>query len=131
LMGRPSTRSPPGAGTFDMARMIRSYGVRPEAIARAPARMVAVMNGLTAQLRRQRAAGSDYLVGERLCACDLHWATFSLFVSPLPEADCPMPDFMRANYSHLTPELEAALDPSLIRHRDFIFREHIALPLDF
>jgi glutathione S-transferase len=114
-----------------MARMIRSYGVRPEAIARAPARMASIMNGLTAQLRRQRAAGSDYLVGDHLSACDLYWATFSLFVSPLGEADCPMPDFMRANYTHLTPELEAALDPSLIRHRDLIFREHIALPLDF
>ena len=42
-----------------------------------------------------------------------------------------MPDFMRANYTHLTPELEAALDPSLLRHRDFIFGKHIALPLDF
>jgi glutathione S-transferase len=114
-----------------MARMIRSYGVRSEAIARAPSRMVSVMNGLTAQLRRQQAAGSDYLVGDRLSACDLYWATFSLFVSPLPEADCPMPDFMRANYTHLTPELEAALDPSLIRHRNLIFRDHIALPLDF
>jgi glutathione S-transferase len=131
LMGRPSTRSPPGAGSFDMARMIRSYGVRPEAIARAPARMASIMNGLTAQLRRQRAAGSDYLVGDQLSACDLYWATFSLFISPLPEAECPMPDFMRENYTHLTPELEAALDPSLIRHRDLIFREHIALPLDF
>jgi glutathione S-transferase len=131
LMGRASTRSPPGAAAFDMARMIRSYGVRPEAIARAPTRMISIMNGLTAQLRRQRAAGSDYLVGDRLSACDLYWATFSLFVSPLREADCPMPDFMRANYTHLTPELEAALDPSLIRHRDLIFREHIALPLDF
>ena len=131
LMGRPSTRSPPGAGSFDMARMIRSYGVRPEAIARAPGRMASIMNGLTTQLRRQRAAGSEYLVGDHLTACDLHWATFSLFVSPLADADCPMPDFMRANYSHLTPELEAALDPALIRHRDFIFRQHISLPLDF
>jgi glutathione S-transferase len=39
-------------------------------------------------LQRQRAAGSDYLVGERLSACDLYWATFSLFVSPLPQEDC-------------------------------------------
>jgi glutathione S-transferase len=131
LMGRPSTQAPPTSGSFDMARMIRSYGVRPEAIARAPGRMAAIMNGLTTQLRRQRAAGSNYLVGDQLTACDLHWAAFSLFVSPLAEADCPMPDFMRANYSHLTPELEAALDPALIRHRDFIFREHVGLPLDF
>jgi glutathione S-transferase len=131
LMGRPSTLSPPNAVSFDMARMIRSYGVRPEAIARAPQRMASIMNGLTEQLRRQHAAGSDYLVGDHLTACDLYWACFSLFVSPLSEADCAMPDFMRANYTHLTPELAAALDPALIRHRDFIFRQHISLPLDF
>jgi glutathione S-transferase len=131
LMGRATTRSPPTAGSFDLPRMVRAYGVRPETIARAPERMASVMTGLTTQLRRQRAAGSDYLVGDRLTACDLHWACFSLFVSPLAEADCPMPDFMRANYSHLTPELAAALDPALIRHRDLIFRQHIGLPLDF
>jgi glutathione S-transferase len=131
LMGRPSTVSPPSAGSFDMARMIHSYGVRPEAIARAPKRMASIMTGLTKQLRRQSAAGSDYLVGDRLTACDLHWACFSLFVSPLAEADCPMPDFMRTNYTHLTPELAAALDPALIRHRDLIFRRHVDLPLDF
>jgi glutathione S-transferase len=131
LMGRPSTLRPPTAGSFDMARMVRSYGVRPESIARAPHRMASIMTGLTVQLRRQAAAGSDYLVGDHLTACDLHWACFSLFVSPLAEAECAMPAFMRANYTHLTPELAAALDPALIRHRDLIFRQHIGLPLDF
>jgi hypothetical protein len=42
-----------------------------------------------------------------------------------------MPEFMRANYTHLTPELAAALDPLLIRHRDLIYQRHISLPLDF
>jgi len=131
LMGRPSTKNPSSSGSFDMARMVRDYRVAPEAIARAPRRMASIMNGLTTQLRRQQAAGSDFLVGENLTACDLYWAAMSLFVSPLAPADCAMPDFMRDNYSHLTPELAAALDPALIRHRDRIFRQHIGLPLDF
>lgn len=130
LMGRSSTQNPPGAH-FDMARMVRMYGVRAEAIARAPARMVSIMKGLTTQLRRQQAAGSEYLVGHEVRACDLYWACFSLFVAPLAPQECAMPDFMRANYSHLTPELEAALDPMLLRHRDMVFRRHIGLPLDF
>jgi len=58
LMGRPSTQNPPSSGSFDMARMSRAYGVRPEAIARAPGRMASIMIGLTTQLRRQHAAGS-------------------------------------------------------------------------
>jgi glutathione S-transferase len=130
LMGRSSTQNPPGS-RFDMQRMIRMYGVTSETIARAPARMVSIMNGLATQLHRQEAQGSEYLVGRQLSACDLHWACFSLFVSPLAPGDCAMPDFMRANYTHLTPELAAALDPILLRHRDLIFRRHIGLPLDF
>ena len=104
--------NPPSSGTYDMTRMTRSYGVNPETIARAPKRMVSIMNGLATQLHRQKAAGSDYLVGKQVSACDLHWAALSLFVSPLPPEECAMPDFMRENYTHLTPELAAALDPS-------------------
>lgn len=131
MMGRPSTRNPPTGSSFDMGRMTRMYGVSQEAIDRAPARMVQIMNGLSTQLHRQREVGSDYLVGNRLSACDLHWATLSLFVSPLPAEQCAMPDFMRENYTHLTPELAAALDPILLAHRDLVFERHIALPLDF
>ncbi len=131
LMGQSSTVNPPNLDKVDMERMIRSYRATPENIARAPLRMVSILNGLSTQLRRQREAGSRYLVGSRLSACDLHWACFSLFVSPLPPEECAMPDFMRANYTHLTPEMARALDPALLEHRDFIFREHIGLPLDF
>ena len=131
LMGRSSVRNPSPGGQYDMERMRRSYGVTPETIARAPKRMAAIMQGLARQLRRQQDARSDYLVGDRLSACDLHWAAFSLFVAPLPPERCAMPDFMRENYTHLTPELAAALDPILLKHRDLVYERHIALPLDF
>ena len=131
MMGRSNVRNPSSDAKYDMTRMTKSYGVTPEAIARAPRRMVSIMNGLSAQLHRQKAAGSDYLVGGRLSACDLHWAALSLFVSPLDPARCPMPDFMRENYTHLTPELAAALDPILLAHRDLVYERHVNLPLDF
>jgi glutathione S-transferase len=131
MMGRPTTRNPSDGASYDMGRMTRMYGVTEEAIARAPGRMIAIMSGLAQQLHRQEAAGSEYLIGDRLSAVDLYWATLSLFVKPLPPEQCAMPDFMRENYSHLTPELASALDPVLIRHRDRIFERHIALPMDF
>ena len=131
MMGRSSTRNPSGAGKYDMSRMARSYGVSPETIARAPKRMISVMQGLAAQLHKQRKAGSDYLVGERLSACDLHWAAFAGFIAPLPPDLCPMPDFMRENYTHLTPELAEALDPILLEHRELMYQRHIKLPMDF
>jgi glutathione S-transferase len=130
LMGRSTTRNPSQSAKYDMSRMTRSYGVTPDTIARAPTRMAAVMNGLSRQLHRQKTAGSEYLIGMQLSACDLHWAAFSLFVSPLPPAELVMPDFMRENYSHLTPELADALDPILLEHRDMIYKRHIGLPVD-
>ena len=50
---------------------------------------------------------------------------------PMPPEQCAMPDFMRDNYTHLTPELAAALDPILLKHRDLVYERHVALPLDF
>ena len=136
MMGRGDVRNPPPSAnaapaSFDMTRMTRSYGVTPETIAAAPSRMVSIMDGLAAQLRKQQAAGSEYLVGDALSAADLHWAAFSGFVAPLPPELCPMPDFMRHNYTHLTPQLAAGLDPILLEHRDRIYQRHVALPLDF
>lgn len=130
LMGRSDVRRPADRN-YDIARMTRSYGVTAETIARAPKRMISIMQGLARQLRRQKEAGSDYLVGDRLSACDLHWAAFAGFVAPLPPELCPMPDFMRHNYSGLTPELGDALDPILLEHRDRVYERHIELPMDF
>ncbi len=132
MMGRPSTRTPSGDTVkYDMNRMTQSYGVTPETIARAPQRMISIMQGLAQQLHQQKAAGSDYLIGQQLSACDLYWAAFSGFVAPLPPEHCPMPDFMRHNYTHLTPALADALDPILLEHRDRIYQRHIKLPMDF
>jgi glutathione S-transferase len=132
MMGRPETiRNPSTSGQYDMNRMQRTYGISAESIARASRRLISVMQGLTRQLKQQRDAGSDYLVGDRLSACDLHWAAFAGFVAPLPPELCPMPDFMRHNYTHLTPELAEALDPILLEHRDRVYQRHIKLPMDF
>ena len=86
---------------------------------------------LAGQLERQEASGSPYFVGDRLAACDIYWACFSNMIAPLPPADAPMPDAIRAMYGTLDPVIESALDPILLRHRDFIYARHVGLPLDF
>ncbi|MDR2857969.1 MAG: hypothetical protein LBV50_08990 [Novosphingobium sp.] len=131
MMGRGSTRNPSDGGKYDMNRMARTYGVSDESIARGPGRMISIMQGLAGQLKKQQAAGCAYFVGDRLSACDLHWAAFAGFIAPLPPDLCPMPDFMRENYTHLTPELADALDPILLEHRDRVYHRHIKLPMDF
>ena len=50
-------------------------------------------------------------------------------VSPLPADVCPMPEMLRGIYGNPGPQVAAALDPALIEHRDFVYREHMEFPL--
>jgi hypothetical protein len=50
-------------------------------------------------------------------------------IEPLPEEQCPMPAGLRGLYTATGP-VRDALDPALLAHRDFIYREHIGLPVD-
>ena len=51
-------------------------------------------------------------------------------VSPLPDAQCPMPGAMRAAYASEDPVVRAALDPALLEHRDLVYEKHLGLPVD-
>jgi len=75
-------------------------------------------------------AHPHYLIGDRLSALDIYWAYFSQLRLTLPAEACPMPGGMRRSYEKAN-EVLGPCDPALIERRDFIFREHIGLPLDF
>ena len=109
--------------------MMAQYGARPGADQGAQDRCISILKGFAAQLHRQHEAGREFLVGDRLSLCDIHWACFSQLVGALGPEDFTMPDQMRAIYSSVSDRLGAALDPILMAHRDRIFREHIGLPM--
>jgi len=111
--------------------MARQYGVRPDALHGAVARVIGILHGLSMQLHRQRMAGSDYLVGDRLSACDVHWACFSLLILRLPPEHCALSPHLQDLFATMPPEMRAAIDPILIEHRDRIWERHIGLPLDY
>jgi glutathione S-transferase len=106
------------------------YGYTPEAAARGRARTLEIVTLLAAQLRAQRAAGRRYLIGDGLTALDVYWATFAVLLDPLPEAQCRMDPNLRASYTERDPAIRAAA-AELLAHRDFVYREHLGLPLDF
>lgn len=109
----------------------RRYGWAPGAGPAARRRVIEVLGLLRDQLERQRERGSAWMVGERLSALDLIWAAFATMLAPFPHELCPMSEPMRALYDHRTPDVEAALDPLLLEHRERVYREHLTLPLDF
>jgi glutathione S-transferase len=106
------------------------YGYGEAAARRAPGRVAAILRLLSAQLCAQREKGRSFLVGDSLSALDLYWAAFAALLEPLPEADCAMPEWLRASYTAGDPEVRAALDPALLEHRDRIYREYLPLPID-
>jgi glutathione S-transferase len=112
-----------------MAHLGRKYGYSPETGAAAPARSAEILRTLSAQLVAQRQRGSRYLVGDALSAADLYWAAFAIMLEPMPEADCSLPPMLRAMYAAPSPVREAA-HPLLLEHRDFVYRAHLALPID-
>jgi glutathione S-transferase len=111
-------------------RLAAKYGYAPECIPAAEAQMAAILGALRAQLADQRARGRRFLIGEGLSALDIYWATFAGSIDPLPPDLCPnLPDYMRASYTN--PVLKEIAGPELFEHRDFIYRTHLRLPMDF
>lgn len=129
LMGEFVTAGGPLAKAGE--RLARKYGYSPEAAAAAPAHVAQILELLSERLREQRAARSDYFVGDRLSALDLYWATFAALLEPLPHELCPMPPPIRASYELREPDVRKAADPVLLEHRDRIYETYLPLPLDF
>jgi glutathione S-transferase len=91
----------------------------------------AVMELLARQLEDQEAAGSDYLVGDRLSAVDIYWTTFSNMVSAMAQEHCPMPDLYRFFGTEAAMELNVVPPEILVHHRDRILVRHFILPMWF
>lgn len=107
------------------------YGWSEAAVAAALAQLQAISETLDAQLAAQADKGSSYFVGTSPSVVDFYWASFAGMIKPLPEDVNPMPDYMRQTYEAKEPETLALVTPRLEAHRDAMYRDHIALPLDF
>lgn len=108
----------------------QKYWYGPEAAAAAPHRCADIMRRLAARLESQRAKGSRYFIGPSLTALDIYWATAAAMLVPLPQEHCEMPQLFRDVYTNTDPVLREATVPILMEHRDFVYREHLKLPLE-
>jgi glutathione S-transferase len=120
-----------GRGRALMGPMAEKYGYEENAALSAADRVAEILRSLAQRLENQRKAGSRFLIGNQLSALDIYWATFAAMLAPLPQEVCPMAPGLRRMYTDIGPAAEAELKPSLLEHRDFIYREYLELPLDF
>lgn len=109
--------------------LAKKYGHSPERGEGAGRRVADLLGMLAARLKAQRQAGSRYYVGESLTAVDVYSATFMALFAPLPDEQCAMDAASRAAFETRDDQTIAALDPMLLQHRDFIYRERLELPL--
>ena len=117
------------AQTF-ASHMGNKYGYNREEAEAAPERVATIVKTLGARLEQQHARGSQFLIGNQLSALDIYWSTFAALIQPLPHELCPMPDAFRAMYTNTDSVVQAALNPALLEHRDFIYNEFLELPID-
>jgi glutathione S-transferase len=106
------------------------YGYAPDRTTHARQRVLAILGHLGGLARAARDAGSRYLVGDGLSAVDIYLASALNTLAPLPHDLCPMRPALRAAFESVEPELRAAVTPELLEHRDFIYREHLGLPME-
>ena len=111
----------------------QKYGYTPEGVETASAGIVNILNSFHDQLAGQKSRGSRYLIGNTLSAVDIYWSTCCGFLAPLPDDLCPMASDFRAPWAYGCgdADVDKALTPELRAHRDFIYDEHLELPIVF
>jgi glutathione S-transferase len=114
-----------------LTRLRTRYRCDREALDASQVRLAEIVSMLCRRLQIQRAAASPYLVGSALTAADIYWACFAALLNPLPYEVNPMPASVRERYRSSTPLLDKIKDPILFQHRDFIYANHLSLPLDY
>jgi glutathione S-transferase len=112
------------------SNMFREYSRGIDNLEEAVARVRAITDFLSQQISAQRALGSDYLIGNALSIADVYWACFSQILEPLSHAQCPTPEYLLKFWASV-PAALGTFDQALIEQRDFIFTNHLKLPLEF
>ena len=111
---------------FKKNPMFQAYGYSAQNAAAAPAKMISILQALSARLHKQNRAGSRYFVGNQLTALDLYWANMSQIIAPYPPEKNPMPDFFPQFWAPVRTAVESAIDPILIEH-EILFLRSISL----
>ena len=109
---------------------LHKYGSSVQERRSAASRVMSVLGILAGQLIRQREAGSEFLVGHSLSAVDIYWAVCSNLFAPLPNEMLPMPDALRTIVVSEAQPFRDALDPILLKHREFVYTRFLRLPIE-
>jgi glutathione S-transferase len=113
-------------------RLGSKYGYSGEQAAQSITEICSTLHAFQAQLATQKDKGYNYLIGEKLSALDIYWACTCGFLAPMEPERCPMiDDFRDGPYGFINQEIDDAVTPALRAHRDYIYEQHLELPIVF
>ena len=84
---------------------------------------------LLSLLAERLGSGRAYFFEDRPTALDVYLASAVGVFHPLPESACPMLPAIRHAYETTDRELQAAVGPALLAHRDRMYERHLPLPV--
>jgi len=102
------------------------YRYRPGSFEATRARLVEGLELLTERLGRTK---GPYYLDDRLSALDIFSAATMHVLAPLPVAQCPAGQTLRASFEWLQAELGRSLPQSLLEHRQLVYERHLELPI--
>ena len=105
------------------------YGYEADAADSYSSRVAEMLGGLSKRLHAQRTTGSRYYVGGSVTAADIYSACLMAMFRPLPAPQCTMNESTRQAFELVDAVTEEALDPILFEHRDWMYAQHLELPL--
>ncbi|CAE7262094.1 unnamed protein product [Symbiodinium natans] len=99
------------------------YKVTDEMIKLAPQRTVALLNHVHGVLEKQKAKGSNFLVGSSVTAADICWASALVIVAPPGEELLPRHESGKGligAFGQNPPEVQSAITPLILEHQQLI-----------
>lgn len=132
LVDQALNNAEPGSADYVFWQTLgQKYLFTPQAGQAAKARMIEILVKLDTELAASHARGSRYFIGDSLSALDIYAACFYALLEPLAPELCPMASSYRPAYRNADPDIERYMTPALRAHRDFIYRQHLVLPIVF
>ena len=103
----------------------RKYGYTDAASSTAPAKIAEVIGLIDRRLQKQAEQGSRYLVGERLTAADIYWATMSMSVTAVPPEIMPVTEQNQGMLKFFAANSKIPIIAEVLSHRIEAHQRHI------
>lgn len=107
------------------------YGYSEENANIARVRIVDILNKIDGLLKENQTPSHKYFLPSGLSALDIYCACFIGLLKPMPPEKCPMATDFRPVYSSDNPNINQAISNRILEHRDFIYEDHLELPVVF